>query len=269
MNKTTLKAAAAFVIFIAAIAAYFYWQNLPPETAPVVTAPVPQPSTSIPPKPEVAKIVEAPPVKISLPTLSESDHFMLDGLAGLISNKSLMKLFHTERIIRNIVVTIDNLTRRKLPLRYTPVEQAAGQFITSGSEDTLAISPKNAERYTPYVQVAEAIDPKKLVELYVRIYPLFQQAYEELGYPNKYFNNRLIEVLDELLDTPEIKEPIKLVQPNVFYQFADPDLEDRSIGQRILMRTGSKNEAKFKARLRAIKQELLLHMHDKKLSSTE
>jgi hypothetical protein len=265
MNKNQLKATFALVILGGGLAAYFYWQQIQPEPEVVVKAP--PPALPQAPKPEVQQLIEAPPVQTPLPKLAESDSFILDALAGLVGNKSVMKLFHGERIIRNIVVTIDNLPRMKLPLRLLPVEQAAGKFITDESEDSLTISPKNAARYSPYMRIAEAIDSRKLVELYVRLYPLFQQAYEELGYPKKYFNDRLIEVIDELLDAPDIKEPVKLVQPNVFYQFADPDVEALSIGQRILIRTGSKNEAKIKARLVEIKQELKLHMHDKKIAS--
>jgi len=188
-------------------------------------------------------------------------------LAGLIGNKSLMKLFHTERIIHNIVATIDNLPRRRAPMSVMPVEQAPGRFVTTGNESDLTISPKNAARYTPYVRIAEVIDAKKLVELYVRLYPLFQRAYENLGYPKQYFNDRLIVVLDDLLAAPDIREPVRLVQPSVYYLFADPDLEGRSIGQRILMRTGSKNEAIIKGKLREIKQELMLHLHEKRVES--
>lgn len=269
MNKNVLKAAVAFVVFIGAIAAYFYWQSIPPEQNPAEVVAAPPISRFKPPEPESQQVIEAPPVKIQLPKLTASDSFMLDAITGLISNKSLMKLFNSESIIRNIVVTIDNLPRMKLPSRFIPVEQAGGKFIASGSEDALIISPLNAARYTPYVQIAEAIDPKKLVELYIRIYPLFQQVYQELGYPKKYFNDRLLEALDDLLEAPDIKEPVKLVQPKVLYQFADSELEELSIGQRTLMRIGSKNEEKFKARLVEIKQELMLHMHDKKLDSSE
>ncbi len=263
MNKNILIAVA--VVIFGALAAYFYWQHSQPKPEPVhVEAP---PTPLPPPKPEVRQVIEAPPAPSPLPTLADSDSFMLDALAGLIGNKSLMKLFHTERIIHNIVATIDNLPRSHISMNVMPVERAPGMFVTAGTESDLTISPKNAARYTPYVKIAEAINARKLVELYVRLYPLFQQAYEELGYPKKYFNDRLIETLDNLLGTPAIKEPVKLVQPHVLYQFADPDLEERSIGQRILMRTGSQNEAKIKSKLREIKQELLLHMHEKKVGS--
>lgn len=266
MKKNIRIAVAAAVVILGGLAAYFLWQPSPPKPAPVqVQAPPPPPPP--PPKPEVRQMLEAPPAPPPLPALADSDRFMLDALAGLVGNKSLMKFFHTERIIRNIVATIDNLPRRRAPMSVMPVERAPGQFIVAGTEDDPAISPENAARYTPYMKIAKAIDAKKLVGLYVRLYPLFQQAYEELGYPKKYFNDRLVVAIDNLLAAPDIKEPVKLVRPSVFYKYADPDLEERSIGQRILMRIGSKNEAIMKGKLREIKQELLLHMREKKVES--
>ena len=266
MNNNKLKATLALVIILGGgIAAYFYWQQTQPEPVAVVKAPAPLIAEA--PKAEAGQIIETAPAITPLPKLAESDSFVLDALAGLVGNKSLMKLFHTERVIRNIVATIDNLPRMKLPVSVIPLEQAPGKFMTIGDEGKLSISPKNAARYVPYMNIAEAIDTRKLVEFYVRLYPLFQQAYVDIGYPNNYFNDRLLEVIDDLLDAPDIKEPVKLVQPKVFYLFADPDLEELSIGQRILIRIGSKNEAKIKARLVEIKQELKLHMHDKKIGN--
>jgi len=262
-NKNKLKALLALIVLVGGLAAFYYWQ----QTEPGVVAKVTPPPLSAVPKPEVRQILETPPAISPLPKLAESDSFLLDALAGLVGNETLMKLFHTEQIIHNIVATIDSLPLMKLPLRLLPVEQPSGKFITAGKEDNLSISPQNAARYTPYARIAETIDSKKLVALYVRLYPLFQQAYEELGYPNKYFNDRLIEALDDLLETPDIKEPVKLVRPSVLYQYADPELEELSIGQRTLMRTGSKNEATIKARLLEIRQELNLHMHEKKLGN--
>jgi hypothetical protein len=262
MKKNILIAVAVVVIF-GGLAAYFYWQHSQtPEPVHVQAPPPPAP-----PKPEVRQVIEAPPAPSPLPALADSDNFMLDALAGLVGNKSLMRFFHTDRIIHNIVATIDNLPSSRAPMSVMPVERAPGKFVTTGTESDLTISPKNAARYSPYVRIAEAVDPKKLVELYVRLYPLFQQAYEELGYPKKYFNDRLIVVLDDLLAAPNIKEPVRLVRPNVYYLYADTELERRSIGQRILMRIGNKNEAIVKARLREIKQELMLHMHEKKVES--
>lgn len=252
------------LILVGSVAAYFYWGQNQLKSEPVVVQALPPPL--LPPEPEkMRQVIDVSPGMPPLPALAESDNFILDALAGLIGNKSLTKLFHTEKIIRNIVATIDSLTTSHISMRVMPVEPAPGRFITSGKEDSLIISTKNAARYMPYVKISESINAQKLVGLYIRLYPLFQQAYEELGYPNKYFNDRLIQTIDNLLDTPIIKEPIRLVQPNVLYLYADPDLENRSIGQKILMRTGNENELIIKSKLREIKQELILHMHEKKV----
>ena len=259
--KKNISIAVAVVVIFGSVAAYLFWPQSQPEPVSVQAPPPP------PPKPEVSQVVDTPPAPPKLPALADSDSFMLNALAELIGNKSLMELFHTEKIIQNIVATIDNLPGKRAPISVMPVERVAGKFVTAGTESNLTISTRNAARYTPYIKIAEAVDAKKLVELYVRLYPLFQEAYEKLGYPKKYFNDRLIKTLDNLIATPEIKEPVKLVQPNVFYLYANPDLEECSIGQKIIMRTGSKNEATIKNKLREIKQELLLHMHEKKVTS--
>ena len=258
---------AVVVLLAVAAGGYFYWQGSQPEPAPIpVPAPAPlKPVPPPPPPPPVQQVVEVPPAPPKLPKLSESDSFVLDAIADLVNNKTLMKLFNTERIIHNIVATVDNLPRKRAPYRVMPLKRVHGLFLTEGTEENRTISPKNAARYRAYAKIAEVIDAKKLVGLYVRLYPLFQEAYEELGYPHKYFNDRLMFVIDHLLAAPEPKGSIELVQPHVLYQFADADLESRSAGQKILMRIGSKNEATVKAKLRAIKQELLLHMHDKKV----
>ena len=67
-----------------------------------------------------------------------------------------------------------------------------------------------------------------------------------------------MEAIDELLDAPDVKDPIHLVQPIYFYQFEDSDLEELSIGQKIMIRLGVKNEWLIKSKLSGIKKELEL-----------
>jgi hypothetical protein len=104
--------------------------------------------------------------------------------------------------------------------------------------------------------------------MYARLYPLFQQAYEEQGYPGKYFNDRVVEVIDQLLATPELSEPIKLTlthvqgpiqssQPWLRYEFDDPDLEARPAGQKILLRMGRGNADLLKNKLREFRERIV------------
>ncbi len=122
----------------------------------------------------------------------------------------------------------------------------AGQFATAGQDDSLVVAPANAARYTPYVAAFDAIPADRAVAGYIHLYPLFQKAYVDLGYPNGYFNDRLVEVIDNLLATPDVQGPVKLVVPHVLYEYADPDLQSRSAGQKLLIRMGPDNAKKVK-----------------------
>jgi hypothetical protein len=187
-----------------------------------------------------------------LPALADSDEAMRDALAQLFGGK-LEKFIYLEEMIRRFVATVDNLPRDEAPLQLMPVKSVPGLPVTAGRGESLSLSPKNAARYHPYVKLAEAVPAGKLAAVYVRFYPLFQQQYEQLGYPGKYFNDRLVEVIDHLLAAPEVQGPVLLTQPKVLYEFADPKFEQLSAGQKVLVRMGSENAAKVKAKLREIR----------------
>ena len=140
------------------------------------------------------------------------------------------------------------------------VEPAPGRFLVDRAEEAPAIAADNGARYTPFLLLAESVNAVRAVDLYVRMYPLLQQAYEDLGYPKRYFNDRLIAVIDLLLDTPvleypvmlqltQVKGPIPSLRPWVRYEFADPQLEALASGQKMLLRMGPAAERRLKARL--------------------
>ncbi len=191
-----------------------------------------------------------------MPTLNESSAVVTDKLSGLFGENWVPELFRLDEVIRRFVVTIDNLTNNKLPQQHLLVKPVTGKFLVAGEEDDRVISPDNAARYTPYVQLATHVDTQQLVAMYVQFYPLFQEAYAEIGNPDAYFNDRLVEVIDHLLMTPSVDEPMHLVQPKVFFEYADPDLEALSAGQKVLLRMGNANAEQIKVKLREVRQAL-------------
>jgi hypothetical protein len=190
-----------------------------------------------------------------LPPLSDSDGVMRYALAKLFG-KELQKFFNSDDIVHRIVATIDNLPRDNMPVRLLPVKPVPGRFVTAGTGESLALNPQNSARYRPYVRLAEIVPTAALVTVYRRFYPLFQQQYENLGYPDKYFNDRVVEVIDHLLETPNLDGPPQLSQPRVLYEFADPRLEGLSAGQKILLRMGPENARAIETKLREIRQSL-------------
>lgn len=249
----------ALILGLAGVAAlvYYYWYRQAPEPqpqAPVAAETQPAPETK--PAPKIQYPVEEPAREKPLPELSESDAAVQKALADAVGQKALADYFYLDYIILRIVVTVDNLPREKVAQRLMPVKPAAGKFLVTGEEDNVVLNPANYARYAPYVGLAEAVNVKKLVAVYVHFYPLFQKAYRDLGYPTGYFNDRLIEVIDNLLAAPDWRGPVKLTQPSVMYQFADRELETLSAGQKIMVRMGAENAARIKEKLKEYRREL-------------
>jgi hypothetical protein len=55
----------------------------------------------------------------------------------------------------------------------------------------------------------------------------------------------------------EVKGPIPSLRPWARYEFANPALESLSSGQKIMLRVGSVNQNRLKARLSAVRQEII------------
>jgi hypothetical protein len=140
-----------------------------------------------------------------------------------------------------------------------PVTPAPGKMAVENPAGDMVLGPDNYTRYASFVKLLEGADTSQLVQAYLRFYPRFQQAYVQLGYPSGYFNDRLVEAIDDMLASPEIEGPIALSRPNVLYEYTDPDLEERSVGQKLLLRIGPENAAAVKAKLREIRREVTSH----------
>ncbi|MBV8033324.1 MAG: DUF3014 domain-containing protein [Betaproteobacteria bacterium] len=249
----------ALGLALAGAAAYYYLhesQRAEGDRRPLPEAPAPVEA----PKPAPAEPplrLELPQPAQPLPKLEESDSMMRESIATLVGRKAFADLFVPRELVRKIVATVDNLPRQTAPRRMVPLHPVPGAFAATPSGDGAIVDTANYQRYMPYVSVMESIDVRALVKGYVHAYPLFQRAYEELGYPGKYFNDRLMQAIDDLLAAPELDAPAKLVRPKVVFEFAEPDLETRSAGQKILMRMGKDNELRVKAKLVELRRELI------------
>ena len=246
--------AAAVLAAAVAGAGWWLWQQrdppyLPPPPAKVEAPPAP-PGPQLPKHP--VPQVEAKP----LPPLGASDPTMADALRPLFGAQALERFFNLEDLVRHVVATVDNLPREAVAMRLNPVKPVGGLVTTQGSDASLVLAPENSKRYAAHVRAMELVDAKQLASIYFHFYPLFQQAYVELGYPNGHFNDRLVDVIDHLLETPEPKGPIRLTTPKVLHEFADPELQSLSAGRKILIRMGPENAARVKAKLRELRAQV-------------
>jgi hypothetical protein len=199
-------------------------------------------------------------------SLEGANDQVVGALADLLGRKALRSFLLSDGIIRRFVATIDNLATDNASTQMWPVKTTPGRLETMGAGGRVVISAENAQRYVPFVRFAEAIDTERAVALYVRFYPLFQRAYEELGYPGRQFNDRVIEVIDNLLATPVSAGPLAVRRLAVdgaprpdrdLYAFEDPALEERTAGQKILLRIGQGNATNLMAKLADLRRRLV------------
>ncbi len=220
---------------------------------PEAAAPLPAGTEAPPPSYPVPTVAaEAPP----LPVLAESDTPFMAALASVFDPASLSAALVPQQLVRRLVVTVDNLPRERLATNDRAFKRVPGTFLVKSRDGTVTASPGNEARYLPMLELVQTAGAGNIARLYLAWYPLFNQAYRELGYPDRQFNDRLVQVIDHLLATPDVEGPLLLVQPKVFYQFADAELEARSVGQKMLIRMGAVNRAQALGELRTFRQAI-------------
>lgn len=269
------------LLIVLAVAAYYYVTvykpfvvDTPPPPISIVAVEQSQPRPVLPEPVEEVYEIEAEPEPVDetmlLPPLAESDTVVLDSLSGLAGEASVLRFLVSDNVISRFVASVDALTSRQVPGQIMVVQDLEGEFVATANEQPdsvirntegdpirqYVLNPANYPRYEPLAEMLEALDTQELVSLYRDYAPLIQQAYVELGYPDGDFNARLIEVIDHLLATPDISEPPRLVKPEAFYLFTDPDLEALTAGQKAFLRMGPMNARRVKAKLQEISSAL-------------
>ncbi len=176
---------------------------------------------------------------------------------GTLPNKeTLLRFVIPAEFVRRFVLTVDNLPGETMSMQYRAIVATPGPFVTETRDGNLLIGAQNPRRYEPFVKMAVSLDTRRVVGLYKRFYPLFQQEFRSIGYPDGYFNDRLIQAIDDLLAAPVTSGSQALAQPRVLYEYADTALEERSVGQKMLIRMGPEHAAQLKAKLREVRKAL-------------
>ena len=267
MVDKRLVAGAVVVLVLALAAGGAYWWRQRAAVPPPAALPVPPVATAPPtaPPPAPSEPVIRHPIEAADAASAPAETLDRAALVELLGNKAATTFLQFDGFVPRLVATVDNLARPHAAPRLWPVHPTAGRFTVERNATGEQIAVANAARYAPFVQFVEGVDSRRAVALYRRHYALFQQAWVDLGYPRGYFNDRLVEVIDHLLATPEagvpvpvrlteVKGPQPLTQPWLRYEFADPQLESLSSGQKILLRMGPDHARRLKAKLAEIRR---------------
>lgn len=275
MNRPALWLSIAFAAAVVALAGWHWrgawWPGHATRVATQGALPLPAsspavPATAAPPasaaiRHPIEAVATAPePAPAAPPTLDAA-------VANLVGAELMATLMHSEDFVRRVVATVDNLGREKAPARLWPMQPPAGRFTAHRQGDGEVIAQDNFVRYARHLAFVEKADLRRWVALYKRFYPQFQQVYEELGYPGRHFNDRVVEVIDLLLAAPAaegpvavrlpaIGGPIQPARPWLLYEFSDPAQQALPAGPQLLLRMGPDNARRVKAKLRELRRLL-------------
>ena len=174
----------------------------------------------------------------------------------------LRKYFNLQEQARRLVITVDNLPREHVPSQLRVTRGVPELLRVKKEGETITLDPSNYERYDRIIGYVEKMDARKIGRLYAKFYPLLQRTYEETGFPEERFHDRVLAALDDMMDAPRPTGPIRLVQPKVLYRFEDDHLENLSAGQKIMIRVGPDNAARLRKVLARVRAAIAAHDPD-------
>lgn len=269
------------VVLLAIIAASAWYLLKPePEPAPTPATAVTAPSADTQPEPvkepeDVLTTTEEPVDEISaqaadagvdgqtlpaeqevaalpqLPALDESDALVHQELLKLNWKPGLAALFVNEEMIRRFVVQVDNIAQGQLVPQQGIFKGLKQDFKVVKNGAQYQLDSANYARYNLYLDLLESAPKEQVVALFNQLYPLMQAAYQELGYPEQQFRDRLQQAIKVLLASPEVADSPMLVLDSVQYSFADAELEQLGLAAKQMIRLGQKNQQRLKLLLAA------------------
>jgi hypothetical protein len=266
MKEPTYAAGALATLVVVGAAAWWWYAGMPITAGggrpPAASELVVQPSTVVPPPAPLitTEAIERYPVPASAVETTSGSTSLEEAVTDLVGRKVVLSMMQTDDFAHRVAATVDNLGRERASVRLWPLNPVPGRFTVIRHDGRDVIDPDNGQRYTPYVLLLETLDLPRAVRLYFRFYSDFDRAYASLGYPGRHFNDRLVEVVDLLLATPDVGYPIEVTTASLaheatsslrspFYEFEAPALQTLAAGQKILVRMGPVNARRVKGRL--------------------
>jgi hypothetical protein len=208
-----------------------------------------------------------PNASLPLPTLQESDDWFRQKMQGLSNYARLAEWLKLDHLIRRITAAVDNIAEGKSPRAHLPFIGPTESFTVAKDAQTLYLSAQSYRRYNPVADAFASLDAEKAVRTFRALKPVFQEAYRELGYPDRDFEKTLVRAIQELLRVPIVEGNISLEEEVVTYAPADEDLQNLSAAQKHLLRMGPQNTRKIQQKLRQVALALGVPQHQLARSS--
>lgn len=230
-----------------------------PTPKPVVAPPVEEMIVAEPePASEEAPMIETPePEELVEPEpepepLDISDAAIKTAVMAISTFPEIGRVIVNDDLLRRFVVFTNNLAEQELAENHQFLTVPNSTFRVYRQADKEWIDAASFKRYTVYADAIDSMSTDALIDLYQTYQPAITETYLEIGDPDEDFNDRLLDAIEHLLDTPEIPVPVEVYSDSVMYKFRNERIENLSNPQKQLLRTGPENMRQIKAKLREI-----------------
>ncbi len=257
---------AAFVLLLIAAAGAAWWRlggrEAPPAPPPPALEPPPvarAEPTPLPapprPAPEPAPPRRQPPPEQeapapAMPELDASDALVRELVGGITRHADVMTWLAPEELVRRFVAAVDAVAEGRSPAEQLGSLRPAGRFTVVDVEERVVADPEAFARYDTFTEIVVATDTHAAVGAYRKLRPLIDEAYRDLGYPDRSFDEALADAIAELLLAPVVVGEPALAPRVITYEYTDPDLEGLSAAQKQLLRLGPVNAPRIQRKLR-------------------
>ena len=199
---------------------------------------------------------EVIPEPVELPALGDSDAFVRELVDALLAHPNLAAWLVGDNLIRQFVVTVDNVANGRNPAQQLAVLRPERRFRATGDGEQMLIDPASYQRYDLFARVTGALDPPGAALLYQTLEPLLDEAHRDLGYPDTPFRRTLERAVRHLLAAPVVESPPVVVRRATLHLYADERLEALTPAQKQFIGMGPDNVLVVQAQLRAIAGEI-------------
>lgn len=194
---------------------------------------------------------------VQLPSLNNSDGFVLEKIRAFQNGAQVINLLRNEQLIRSFVVLVENISRETFPQTGLPYRGMSEEMPVTSLDDNLFVMDAAAyRRFDEIIDTFVSVDTGAAMAVYRTLSPLFQQAYSEIGYRDVSFDDTLKQAIQIVLRTDLPAGPYQLVKPSVMYLYADASIENLSDVHKQLIRIGPENTARLKNKLRQFAEQL-------------
>jgi Protein of unknown function (DUF3014) len=201
----------------------------------------------------------APAVDEPLPSLDASDALVRELGRRLTSHPELAAWLATDRLVRTFVASVDGIAGGLSPAKRFRGQAPSEAFRAAGSRQSLYIDPRSYSRYDRFADIVGSIDAQGAAAVYRRLKPLMQQAYGELGYVDRDFDEAMRNAMGALLAVPVEEGRVELIVRSVAYEYVDPELESLTPAQKQLFRMGPRNVKIIQNKLGELAKAANLH----------